>query len=94
MVPKLRELIYETLDQTLMVASYSEQGGSFLADKPRLLCEMRLPTQQGLRGFDLHPDGRRFAVVQELAQLGDATRDKVVLFQNFFAELRRLAPTK
>lgn len=88
-----RELFYETLDQRLMVASYAEQGGSFHADKPRLWGETRLPDLQELRTFDLHPDGQRFAVLQDVAEAGEK-RDKVVLFQNFFDELRRLAPTK
>ncbi len=92
--PNGREVFFETPDQTLMVVSYREQGGSFLADRPRLWCETRIPTQQGLRGFDLHPDGRRLAVFQDVAEPGDAKRDQVVLFQNFFDELRRLAPAK
>ena len=35
-----------------------------------------------------------FAVLQEVAEPGEAKRDKVVLFQNFFDDLRRLAPTR
>jgi len=89
-----RELFYETPEETLMVAPYSEQSGSFLADKPRLWCETRIPTQQGIRGFDLHPDGRRFAVLQEVVEPSQAKRDHVVLFLNFVDELRRLAPSK
>ena len=89
-----RELFYETLDQRLMVASYAEQGGSFHADKPRLWCETRLPDLQGFWTFDLHPDGRRFAVLKEVGEPGEAKRDHVVLFLSFFDELRRLAPTQ
>ena len=77
-----------------MVASYTQHGGSFDADKPRLWCEMRLPELYGRRAFDLHPDGQRFAVLQDVAEPGETKRDKVVLFLNFFDELRRLAPTK
>ena len=77
-----------------MVAAYEEKGTSFNADKPRLWCETRLPEAYGLRAFDLHPDGQRFAVFQDIAEPAQAKRDKVVLFMNFFDELRRLAPTK
>jgi hypothetical protein len=87
-----RELFYETPDQKLMVVSYGERAGSFLAGRPRLWCEALVPTQQGIRGFDLHPDGRRFAMLQGVTEPGDASRDKLVLFLNFFDELRRLAP--
>ena len=66
-----RELSYETMDQTLMLASYADQGGSLRADKPRLLCETRVPTHQGIRSFDVHPDGRRFAVLQEVVGPGE-----------------------
>jgi serine/threonine-protein kinase len=89
-----RELFYETLDQRLTLVSYKEEGGSFRTDKPRQLCEQRLPDLQGFRSFDLHPDGERFAVLQGAQDTGEAKRDHVVLFLNFFDELRRIAPTK
>jgi hypothetical protein len=76
-----------------MVAAYAEQGGSLHADKPRLWGETRLPDLQGYWTFDLHPDGRRLAVLKEVSVPGQK-RDRVVLFLNFFDELRRLAPTK
>ncbi len=88
-----RELFYETPDQKLMVVSYAERAGSLLADAPRLGFAQRIPTQQGVRGFDLHPDGRRFAVLQDTEEPAGA-RNELVLFQNFFDELRRLAPAR
>jgi len=85
-----RELFYQASDDRLMLASYVEQGASFQATKPRLWCDVRLPELYGQPTFDLHPDGQRFAVV--VAEVGDARRSKVILFQNFLDELRRLAP--
>jgi len=41
--------------------------------------------------FDLHPDGERVAVAPA-TQTGGVKQDKVVLFLNFFDELRRIAP--
>jgi Tol biopolymer transport system component len=87
-----RELFYKALDQRLMVAGYAERAGSFNADKPRLWCETRLPEVYGQRSFDLHPDGQRFAVFRDIVDPGQAKRDQIVFFQNFFDELRRLAP--
>jgi hypothetical protein len=87
------ELFYETLDQRLMVASYARKGGSFHADKPRSWVKTRLPDPRGFWTFDLLPDGRRFAVLEEVPE-ADRKGDHVVLFQNFFDELRRLAPAR
>jgi Tol biopolymer transport system component len=88
-----RELFYESLDQRLMVASYAGQGGSFHAEKPWLWAGTRLPDLPGFQTLDLHPDGQRFVVLKQVGEQGEK-RDKVVLFTNFFDELRRLAPTE
>jgi Tol biopolymer transport system component len=87
-----RELVYETIDQRLMAVSFAEQAGSFHADKPRLWGETRLPDLPGFRTFDRHPDGQRLAVLKGV-ELGEK-QNKVVLVENFFDELRRLAPKK
>jgi len=87
-----RELFYVAPDQRLMVASYAGQGGSFHVDKPRRWSETRLPDLKPTWSYDPHPDGQRIAVLQPVAEPGDAKRDTVVLFLNFFDELRRLAP--
>ena len=44
------------------------------------------------RTFDLHPDGQRVAVLKASEQQAEEKRDKVVFIQNFFDELRRVAP--
>jgi serine/threonine-protein kinase len=91
-----RELFYTTLDQQLMVASYTVDGDSFQADRVRPVSDVRLvprfrtgPT----RSFDLHPDGTRF-VLAPADNAGPTTQDKLLLVFNFFDELRRIAPTK
>jgi serine/threonine-protein kinase len=88
-----RELLYETIDQRLMAVSYAEHAGAFDADKPRLWGEVRLPDLPGFRTFDMHPDGQRLAVLKGVQEPGEK-QNKVVLFQNFFDELRRVAPSK
>jgi serine/threonine-protein kinase len=90
---KGQELYYEASDGRLMVVSYAEHAGSFVAGAARPGFPGHIPTQQGVRGFDLHPDGDRFAVLQEGAEPGGA-REEVVLLSNFFDELRRLAPAR
>jgi hypothetical protein len=77
-----------------MVAAYDDQGASFFAAKPRLLCDTQLPEAYGQRVFDLHPDGLRFVVFQEVDNPEQAKHDHIVLLENFFDELRRLAPAE
>jgi hypothetical protein len=73
-----------------MVASYSVEGDSFKADKPRVWSERRFMTRPG-RSFDLHPDGERFALAAA-PENEAATQDTLVFIFNFFDELRRIAP--
>ena len=89
------ELLYQTTDGRLMVASYSVDGDSFRADKPRLWADMRITplTRQSQRSFDLHPDGARVALLAATST-DNGKQDRVVFVFNFFDELRRLAPPK
>jgi serine/threonine-protein kinase len=90
-----RELLYWTPpgDSRIMVASYSTEGDSFKADKPRLWSERAILPRPGQRNFDLHPDGERLAAAVSTDTQGEARPDKVVFVLNFFDELRRIAPT-
>ena len=90
-----KELFFRTADQKIMVATYTGPGDSFRADKPRLWSEGQLTDRYAFtRNFDLHPDGQRFAVLKAPEGQAEAKLDKVVLIQNFFDELRRIAPVK
>jgi len=82
---KAPELLYQN-PQGMMAVSYTVKDGAFAASKPRLWVEKK---DLGL-GFDLAPDGKRFAVVQaETEPKGTA---QVTFLLNFFDELRRRAP--
>jgi hypothetical protein len=77
------------------VATYLVERGSFRAEKPREWApKSPLPLGASIRTFDLHPDGRRLAVLRAPEEQSAAKRDHVVFIQNFFDELRRLAPPK
>jgi serine/threonine-protein kinase len=84
-----RELFYWSRGQ-IWVASYAVLGDSFRAEKPRAWSPGRVPGG-AFTGFDLHPDGKRFAVVKA-AEETEARVDKVVFITNFFDELRRIGP--
>ena len=86
------ELFFSGSDEHLMVASYTADGTSFKADKPRPWSEGRYGFRPRNRSFDLHPDGNRFALAPAPATEEAAAADRVVFIFNFFDELRRLAP--
>ena len=72
-----------------MVVTYSAEGESFGASKPRLWSEGRIADLPFGREYDLHPDGERFAVLMAAQEQVEEKRDKVVLIQNFFELLRQ-----
>ena len=74
-----------------MVASYTVDGDSFKADKPRVWSQRRFIARPG-RPFDLHPDGDRFALAAAPENEGDVKQDTLIFIFNFFDELRRIAP--
>lgn len=88
------ELFYGTPDDRVMVASYSSEGDTFRAEKPRLGSNIRFSRRPGISGrsFDVHPDGERFALTAEREPSHDE-KYRVTLIFNFFDELRRMAPT-
>ena len=86
------ELLFLGLSQPLiMVAPYAVVGDSPRLDKPRIWS----PT--GYRGiglnkpYDVHPDGKRLALIAATDQAG-IVQDKVVFVFNFSEHLRTIAP--
>jgi Tol biopolymer transport system component len=89
-----KELFYRTVDSKIMVVTYSASGDSFHYDKPQLWSPGQF-TELGLftYNFDLHPDGKRFAVLKAPGTGQAAAANKVGFIFNFFDELRRRVPT-
>ncbi len=85
------ELFYLVGDGRIMVSGYTVEGSSFRAEKTRVW-SAGLVTAPGPGTYDLHPDGERVAVLKASADEAEARRDKIVFIQNFFDELRRIAP--
>jgi Tol biopolymer transport system component len=83
-----KELYYQKAsDWTLMVATYVTEGDSFRAEKPQLAG--RIPRRGlGMPGFDLHPDGQRFAVLMAEQDPTEVRKNHVVVIPNFIDELR------
>ena len=80
------ELLYQEADREMAV-SYSDGGGKFLAEKPRVWL-----AKAGGSAVELSPDGKRL-VVQAQADPADSPKaHEVVLLLNFADELRRRVP--
>jgi len=88
-----KELFFRSISGKIMVAEYKVTGDSFQADKPKIWADAELEFKF-TRNFTLHPDGKRFAILQAPKNLSaDEKHDKFVLVENFGEELRRIAPT-
>jgi len=88
-----RELFYRNDDSRIMVATYTVNGETFSADKPRVWSERRLANTGLTPLFDLAPDGKRFLVLMAPEAPASAlTQSHVTLMTNFFDELRRRVP--
>jgi len=88
--PNGRELFYRTLGvlNRIMVVSYSVEGDSFRAGKPRLWSEGQFTVRGGIWNFSLHPDGKRFAVLKAQETLEQTGSTHVNLILNWFDEVR------
>jgi serine/threonine-protein kinase len=85
------ELFFHTEDNQIMVASYREQGDSFIADKPRAWSDKTIANVGVLTpNYDLAPDGKSVAALMP-AQTAEAqnAQSHVIFLENFFDEVRR-----
>jgi eukaryotic-like serine/threonine-protein kinase len=86
---KANDLVYESGGQ-IMAVSYTVQGDTFVAGKPRVWIAKLGPHA----GWDLAPDGNRLLVLTPVESAEAPKPDHEVVFLiNFFDELRRRAPT-
>jgi serine/threonine-protein kinase len=85
------ELFFETLDNRIMVATYTAKSDSFVADKPRVWSETKLGGNG--RNVSIAPDGRRIAALIPAAAPGaQQAQNHVIFLENFFDELHRKVP--
>ena len=81
-------VFYAALDGQIMEVPYTVAGDVFQPEKPKLWSTVRF--SPGLyRRYDIHPDGRRFAIAKSA---DDGRRgDEVTVVFDLFNELRRLS---
>ena len=83
------ELVYQALDNRIMIAPYAVNGDSFTPSRPTLWSDKQLESFTE-RTIDLAPDGKRFAVLMAPQGSGEGRGPTEVTFLlNFFDELRR-----
>jgi serine/threonine-protein kinase len=87
-----KELFYRTEDSKVMAVTYTASGDSFHADKPQLWSPGQFTDRGANLNFDLHPDGKRFAVLKTPGAEQNAAVNKVSFIFNFFDELRSKLP--
>ena len=88
-----KELFYRTEDSKIMVVTYTASGDSFRADKPQLWSPGQFTDRGvGVYNFDLHPDGKRFAVLKAPVTEQDSAVNEVSFIFNFFDEISRKVP--
>jgi hypothetical protein len=88
------DLLFLNPQNKVMFAPYAVVGDSFRADKPQIWPPTSIRgahVGNGNSGYDLHPDGKRLAVLAAPDQ-GSAAQDKVVFVFNFADYLRKIAP--
>jgi len=75
----------------VMVVPYTVVGDSFRADKPQMWSPTSYVQLGVLGSYDVHPDGKRLAIVAAKDQ-GNVTQDQIVVISNFFDYLWSIAP--
>ena len=87
---------FEDLDNHIMVAAYTVQGDSFVADKPRVWSEKQLAVGAAVsRNADLAPDGKRIVALMPVETAQDQkAQNHVIFLENFFDEVRRRTATQ
>ena len=85
--PRRNELFYLSPDSHLMVVSYSVDANTFRANPPQKWSEHQINDRPTTRPFDVHPEGDRFVVSGDVANIPNV--NKVVLVPNFVDEVRR-----
>jgi len=85
------ELYFHTPQGRLMVASFTEKGDSFVAERPRLWSNTPVAYDINSRDWDVAPDGKHVVALVPV-NAGSFSDTHVSFLLNLFDELRRRAP--
>jgi eukaryotic-like serine/threonine-protein kinase len=88
-----RELFFSNLEGRQMLAVPVQSGTTLVAGRPQVLFEFAMVAPDaGTRRYDIAPDGRFLMIRSGQAEAGGDTAPQIVVVQNWFEELKRLAP--
>jgi serine/threonine-protein kinase len=87
------ELFYRTLDGAVMSVPVAPRAGTWSSGTPAMLFTDTyvMGGANVSRQYDVSPDGQRFVMLKDSGE-GSGTQRIIVVVQNWFEELRRLAP--
>jgi Tol biopolymer transport system component len=88
-----RELFYYRPPGTVMAVTIPA-GATFAAGNPQQLFAGRYAAVNAGFTYDVSPDGKRFLMIKPVDVAQDAEQPRLVVVQNWFQELERLAPVK
>jgi Tol biopolymer transport system component len=89
------DLFFRTEDSQIMVAGYTVNGESFVADKPRVWSEKKIANVGLQANYDLAPDGKRIVALMRVETAeGQKAQNHVIFLENFFDEVRRRTGTQ
>jgi hypothetical protein len=86
------ELLYTQGNASIMAVPYAVAGAAFRPGKPRVWTEVPRANLDGVRNFDLHPDGKRLVVLKAPATPNGVAHLNANFYLNLLDELRRIAP--
>ena len=88
-------VLFEALDNHIMMATYTVKGDSFVADKPRAWSEKQIGGVVGSNNVDLAPDGKRIIALMPVeTSEAQKAQSHVIFLMNFFDEVRRRTATQ
>jgi hypothetical protein len=77
-----------------MFAPYAVIGDSFRGEKPQIWSPTGFRPLGTNYPYDLHPDGKRLAIIAAADESAGGVQDKVVFFFGFGDYLKRIAPVR
>jgi serine/threonine-protein kinase len=88
-----RELFYRSFDPRKIMKVDLDLGPRSSVGLPKALFDFHFEICGPTRGYDLHPDGRRFLFTRVKQARRPVEITRLNLVQNWFEELKRLVPT-
>ncbi|MHC4070830.1 MAG: protein kinase domain-containing protein [Planctomycetota bacterium] len=84
--------IYYRDGASLVAVPVNTEGGFGVDRVQRLFKDVYVPRSSS-RNYDIHPDGKRFLMIKKVEEEEEVPVTELIVVENWFEELKRLAPT-